>query len=91
MYASTGSRLSLQDRLIKPELPADRGDVFPVVFYNIEEIVETLSKDTFLHSQFNLRYGVAAKFGCCDWKRLIFLTAKDIRKALVLFWNSVVC
>ena len=67
--ASKGSGLSLQDRLIKfPELPADRGDVFPVVCIIIEEIMKTLSKDTFLHSQFNLRYGVAAKVGCSDWK-----------------------
>ena len=56
--------------------------MFPVVCIIIEEIMKTLSKDTFLHSQFNLRYGVAAKWDAVIGK-IDFLTAKRYSKALV--------
>ena len=57
-------RLDLKNRLLSfPELPTDRADVFPVVCIIIEELMRSLNKKSFLHSFYNLRYGIASWCG----------------------------
>ena len=64
------SRLSMKERLAEyPELPVDRGDVFPIACLIIEEMMKVLSKSLLLHSQYNLRYGVASRLGRGEWPR----------------------
>lgn len=64
------SRLSMQERLAEyPELPINRGDVFPIACLIIEELMKVLSKSFLVHSQYNLRYGVASMLGRGKWAR----------------------
>lgn len=68
--AEHSSRLSMKERLAEyPELPVDRGDVFPIACLIIEEMMKVLSKSFLLHSQYNLRFGVASRLGRGEWAR----------------------
>lgn len=56
-----------------PELPIDRADVFPFPCLVIQELMKMLNKKSFLHSTYNLRYGIAYNLGRVD-QGLSFLT-----------------
>ena len=46
-----------------PDLPRDRADVFPFACLVIQGLMKRLSKKSFFHSTYNLRYGVASNLG----------------------------
>ena len=53
--------LSLVDRQHVPGLPAARADVFPTALATLTALAEVGGFNTYLHSLYNLRYGVAAE------------------------------
>lgn len=53
--------LSLADRQHIPGLPAARADVFPTALATLIALAEVGGFDTYLHSLYNLRYGLAAE------------------------------
>lgn len=53
--------LSLSDRQDIPGLPAARADVFPTALATLIALAEVGGFDTYLHSLYNLRYGLAAE------------------------------
>jgi len=53
--------LSLADRQDIPGLPAARADVFPTALATLIALAEVGGFDTYLHSLYNLRYGLAAE------------------------------
>ncbi len=54
--------MSLQERLTFPGLPASRADIIPVALLTLLKLAEIAQKDSFLHTLYNLRFGLAAEF-----------------------------
>ncbi len=54
--------MSLQKRQALPGLPASRADIIPVALLTLLSLAEMAAKDSFLHTFYNLRFGLASEF-----------------------------
>ena len=54
--------ISLQERQALPGLPASRADIMPAALLTLLTLAEMAAKDSFLHTFYNLRFGLAAEF-----------------------------
>lgn len=53
--------LSLHERLAVPHLPASRADIIPAALIIILAVLKHAGRQEITHSQYNLRYGIAAE------------------------------
>ncbi len=54
--------MSMKERQSLPGLPASRADIIPVALLTLLTLADMAEKDSFLHTFYNLRFGLAAEF-----------------------------
>ncbi len=56
------SAMTIEERCSLPGLPPTRADIFPVALLTLSTLARVAQRDSFLHTFYNLRFGLAAEF-----------------------------